>query len=208
LQTEIPAPRWLDSQTWLILDAPGWISVAIAAQLASLRICQPVCTFDNWPHRNGLVQPEKTLAALLRFAPWLEHVRRGWVAEMPPVWICDATRLGTRAGMPREFDNRYFLDDSILPGPELLKTSGIQRIVYATSLAGDGQTADLNDYFQLMHQNGLPLFQITLEGRTEFLSEPVSFEPKSRLSVNRNSFFRSSIGGFGASIPEPSSSSG
>jgi hypothetical protein len=208
LQGEIAAPIWLDEQTWLILDAPGWISVAIAAHLASLRVAQPVCTFDNWPHKLGLVQPEKTLAALIRYAPWLEHARVGWTSAMPPVWVCDNTRLGTRTGIPREFDNRYFLDDSILPGPELLKTSGIEKIVYATSVAGATQTADLTEYFKLMIQSGYPLFQISLEDHLQWQSEPTPFEPTYRPPVKRRSFFRSSIGGFGANIPDPSSSSG
>ncbi|HBJ35180.1 MAG TPA: hypothetical protein DDZ51_10580 [Planctomycetaceae bacterium] len=208
LQSEIPVPKWLDEQTWLILDGPGWISVAIAAHLASLRVAQPVCTFDNWPHRLGLVQPEKTLAALIRYAPWLQYARNGWTNTMPPVWVCDNTRLGTRSGVPREFDNRYFLDDSILPGPELLKASGIEKIVYATSVAGAMQTADLTEYFKLMIQSGYPLFQISLEDLVQWQSEPVPFEPISRQPIKHRSFFRSSIGGFGANIPDPSSSSG
>lgn len=208
LQFEIPAPKWFDDQTWLILDAPGWISVAIAAHLASMHIAQPVCTFDNWPHNRGLVQPEKTLAALIRYSPWLAHARSGWTATTPPVWVCDNTRLGNRTGMPNEFDNRYFLDDSILPGPDLLKTLGIGKIVYATSVAGAMQTADLTEYFKLMVQSGYPLFQISLEDLVQWQSDPVPFEPAARQTVQRKSFFRSSIGGFGANIPDPSSSSG
>jgi hypothetical protein len=208
LRTEIPAPKWLDAQTWLILDAPGWISVAIAAHLASLRVAQPVCTFDNWPHSLGLVKPEKTLAALLRYAPSLEHARQGWTEAMPPVWVCDNTRLGDRAGWPNEFDNRYFLDDSILPGPDLLKSAGIQKIVYATSPAGAMQTTDLTEYFKMMMQSSFSLFQVSLDDLNDWQSDPIPFVPAIRPPLIRSGFFRSSIGGFGANVPDPSSSSG
>jgi hypothetical protein len=208
LANEIPAPKWLDAQTWLILDAPGWVSVAIAAHLASLRVAQPVCTFDNWPNSRGVVQPEKTLAALIRYAPWLEHARKGWTEAMPPVWVCDNTRLGERVGRPSEFDNRYFLDDSILPGPDLLKTIGIQKIVYATSIAGAMQTSDLTEYFKLMIQSGLSLFQISLEDLARWQSDPLPLVPMTRAPLKRRGFFRSNIGGFGANVPDPSSSSG
>ena len=45
----------------------------------------------------------------------MSDVRRELVDQSPPVYICDRNRLGTTPGRPRDFDNRYFLDDSILP---------------------------------------------------------------------------------------------
>jgi hypothetical protein len=208
LQQEMPAPRWLDSETWLILDGPGETSVAIAAHLASLQQCQPVCTFDNWPHAAGLVKPERVLAALLRYVPWVAHARRSWDAGLPPVWVCDDTRLGTRSGVPNEFDNRYFLDDSILPGPEILHRAGITRVVYASPGQRAAQTADLTEYFQFLVTSGFALYRIGLDDGQAWQSQPEPFQPIVLTSVKKSGFFRSSAGGFGVPIPEPSSSSG
>ncbi len=208
LRGELPAPRWLDSQTWLILDGPGITSVALAAQLASLQLCQPVCTFDNWPHDTGLVQPERVLAALLRYAPWLDHARRTWDAGLPPVWVCDDTRLGSRQGRPKEFDNRYFLDDSILPGPEILRGSGITRVVYAVTSKRVAQTADLTEYFKFLVTSGFELYRIGLDDLQTWQSPPEPFTPVELTPIKRSGFFRSTAGGFGVPIPEPSSSSG
>lgn len=206
--SSVPAPRWLDQQTWLILDAPGWISVAVAAQLAQYRVCETVCTFDNWPHPKGLIQPEMTIAALLRYAPMMETVRRNLVFGLPPVWVCDNTRLGNQPGSPGQFDNRYFLDDSILPGPELLKTNGIQRVVYASPGLSSPPTADLTDYFNYLIQQGLPLLRVGMSSVEAWKAEPVPVHQIPKLPLNRGSFFRATAGGFGSEIPEPSSSSG
>ncbi len=208
LRHELPVPKWLDVQTWLILDAPGYLSVAIAAQLAPHRVCQTVCTFDNWPHFNGLVKPELVLAALIRYSTSMEIARRGWSVDLPPVWICDSLRLGNKPGRPRDFDNRYFLDDSILPGPDLLKQHGIQRIVYGNSNLGSPPTADLTGYLDMLIKQGLPVFQIGLDSMESWRAPPVPMTRIPQLPFKSTGFFRSTAGGFGSPIPEPSSSSG
>jgi hypothetical protein len=234
LRGELPAPSWLDRETWLIVDAPPVLSIAVAAQVASLRLAQPVCTFDNWPNPLGLVRPERALAALLHFAPWLEHARHGWTADLPPMWICDGERLGWNPGQPGEFDNRYFLDDSILPGPAVLMQAGIRKLVYATlgsvesppSRVAEDQTAgpapapqvqsglkvspDLTAYLAELRRAGIDVQGLALGSLDRWRLGPVPLElvTKPLDQINRGSFFRSSAGGFGAPIPEPSSSSG
>lgn len=231
LRGELPSPNWLNRETWLILDAPAITSIAVAAQVASLRLAQPVCTFDNWPNPLGLVRPEKALAGLLYFAPWLDHARKGLTVDLPPMWICDSERLGSGPGRPGQFDNRYFLDDSILPGPAMLKEAGIRKVVYGTigppsdrqPNAGTTEgtnpergfrpaviTADLPDYLASLETAGLQIEGLNLTSLDDWRRGPVRFErpiaPVKNLS--RHGFFRSTAGGFGAPIPEPSSSSG
>ena len=204
----VPVPRWIGADSWLILDGPGWISVAVAARLVEHQACQTVCTFDNWPHALGLVKPEMTLAALIRYAPLMAIARRNLLAGLPPVWVCDNTRLGTRTGRPKEFDNRYFLDDSILPGAELLKTHGIGRVIYASPTIQAPPTADLIPYLEYLKKQGISVQRISMSSVETWKSEPVPLESISPLPLNKGSFFRSTSGGFGAAIPEPSSSSG
>lgn len=208
LQGELPAPRWADRETLLFIDAPGPISVVIAAQLAAMQCCQTVCTFDNWPHTRGLVRPETVLATLLRYAPWIDHVRRNWRPDLPPAWVCDNTRLGIRSGSPKEFDNRYFLDDSLLPGPEVLRKAGIRRLLYIHNTPFTAVTADLTEYLKLLVKQEFVLQRIELSSIEHWRGLPQPLGEIGSGKVKRGSFFRATVGGFGAVIPEPSSSSG
>ena len=124
-------------------------------------------------------------------------------------------RLGTRQGQIGEFDNRYYLDDSILPAADVLRRAGIRRAVYlgwggeeenpdAPAQAGAIPLADLVDWFaELLH------------GGIEVVHAPVS-DPELRLRpfqarsvrppFSTKGYRRSAAGGFGTEIPEPSSS--
>jgi hypothetical protein len=207
LTPESPPPAWAADDVWAIVDLPGPVSVATAAWLCASAGFQPVCTFDNWPNPAGLVHPERTLAALLRYATLMEQARRPLRPESPPLWICDRDRLGSRPGRPKEFDNRYFLDDSLLPGPELLKAAGIRQVVYFVLERNQPELADLSSYFAMLQTQGFTLLRAALEDEESLLRRPEPFEPQRR-QFRATGFFRSTAGGFGAPIPEPSSSSG
>jgi len=208
LRSEPPAPAWLDAQTWLILDTPPLSSIALAAWLSSRQLCQTVCTFDNWPHPAGLLKSEVALAGLLRFAPLVAQARQQWHKGLPPVWICDSGRLGTQPGKPRDFDNRYYLDDSLLPGPELLRQNHLHRVVYASLTLTDPPTSDMVGYLHLLQKQGLPVLRLALGSEQAWRDGPVPAGEIPAPVFNTQGFFRSTSGGFGSPIPEPSSSSG
>jgi hypothetical protein len=208
LRTEVPAPSWLDAQTWLILDGPPLTSISLAAHLCAQQVCQPVCTFDNWPHPAGLLKTEVALAGLIRYVPLMAQARPRWHKGLPPVWICDNGRLGTRPGKPRDFDNRYYLDDSILPGIELLRQHQLQRVVYATLRVQDSPIADIVGYLHGLQKQGLPVLRMGLDSRETWEAGPVPAGELSPPAFSTQGFFRSTSGGFGSPIPEPSSSSG
>ena len=147
LARPIPPPPWAEEDVWAIVDLPGHESVAVAAWLCASAGFQTVSTFDNWPHKDGLIKPEMSLAALLRYADLVRMARQELSDKAPPVWICDRTRLGTRRGRPKEFDNRYYMDDSVLPGPQLLKSAGIRRVVYVCPGPGQAELPDFSDLF-------------------------------------------------------------
>jgi len=201
-----PAPSWFTPETWVILDLPGPRSVEAAAWLIESVLCQPVCTFDNWPHARGVLKPEETLAELLRWASTVASVRPRITAEAPPLWVCDRGRLGERPGRPGEFDNRYFLDDSVLPSPKLLARHGIERVIYVVQQGSDVPLADLESCFSDLLTAGIPVLRQVLANPEEgprALSSPPSPRPPPR-----SGFRRSSAGGFGTHVPEPSSGSG
>lgn len=194
-------PPWLTPNTWTIVDLTGPASVAAGAWLAEG--AQLVCTFDNWPHTKGVLKPEHTLAALIRWASTVEEARRWRPPGAPPVWLCESLRLRGAPGRPGQFDNRYYLDDSILPGTNLLRAAGITRIVYLT--AGEAPQLDLETPLAEYRKDGIGVFTASIAD-SDFALQPYEppATPRPRPSAG---FRRSSAGGFGTEVPEPSSGS-
>jgi len=201
-----PRPGWVNGVTWTILDLPGPLAVEAAAWMITSAGCQPVCTFDHWPHPRGLLRPENTLAELLRWATTVAESRPELTETSPPLWICDSERLGTRKGQPREFDNRYYLDDSILPGPLLLRRAGIERAIYVTLRAEEIPLLDLEAYFGDLLAMGVEVLWVDLNDPA-MRPQPFS-APRTPRRLKRGDFKPSSAGGFGTEIPQPSSSGG
>jgi hypothetical protein len=200
-----PPPSFVGPETWVILDLPGPASVQAAAWLIGIG-CQPVCTFDNWPHPKGLLRSEQTLAELIRWASTVAPLRAKLRADSPPVWICDSWRLGVKPGKPGEFDNRYYLDDATLPSPRTLLGAGIRRVVYVTMGMAEVPVLDFEAYFAELLQAGLAVEHADLEWP---LFEPKAFAAPSRpRQVPTVTFRRSSAGGFGTEVPQPSSGGG
>jgi hypothetical protein len=198
-----PPPDWLTPSTWTILDLPGARSVEAAAWLVGVTGAQPVCTFDNWPHERGVLKPEHALAELLRWATTLREARSRIGADAPPLWICERERLGERPGRPNEFDNRYFLDDSVLPGPGVLSRYGIERVVYVVPNVDDEPLADLEGYFGELLLAGIAVLRLGLTPEGSSLM-PFSSRRSPR-PIPRWTYRRSAVGGFGTLVPEPSS---
>lgn len=199
-------PGWVDRSTLTILDLPGPRTVEAAVWLVSGAGMQPVCTFDHWPHPKGVLRADLVLAELLYWAGTLEGARGRIQAEAPPLWICDSERLGTRAGKPGEFDNRYFLDDSTLPGAGFLVRAGIRRVVYLSAAEGELPVVDLEAYFTDLLTAGIAVLRVNELDPT---GEPVPFSaPPSPRPPPRSGFLRSAAGGFGTSVPLPSSGGG
>jgi hypothetical protein len=202
-----PAPFFVAPESWTVLDVPGPACVEAAVWLTAAG-CQPVCTFDNWPHPKGVLQAELVLAELLRWAPVMASLRSRLRPDSPPLWICDNQRFGHRVGTPGDFDNRYYLDDSILPGPALLRSHGIRRVVYVTLAAPPEQTPllDLQSPFAELLTAGFPVEHVELaSGSLE--PRPFASSP-GRRRIAKSTFFRSGAGGFGSDVPEPSSGGG
>jgi hypothetical protein len=199
-----PPPPWLTRDTWTILDVPGPRAVEAAVWLVEASGCQPVCTFDNWPHPKGVLKAEHVLAELLRWATTMAAARRSLDAAAPPVWICDSERLGAKAPTPGEFDNRYYLDDSILPGVELLRSAGLRRAIYVTATEKE-PLPDLDGYFRDLLGAGFSVLQVPL---SDPLLEPGRLRLPAFPRPAPSDFRRSGAGGFGQDVPHPSSGGG
>jgi hypothetical protein len=211
-----PVPAWMTGDTLCVVDLPGRAAVQAGAWLVSSGAGQPICTFDHWPHPRAILKAEDILAELLRWGPVMERARGRIPAGATPVWLCDATRLGTRKGEPGEFDNRYFLDDSILPPARLLQREGIRRVVYlsqgtdilpgATPSVGDAiPLVDLEGWFTDLLLAGVPIFHASVTDPAFTLE---AFQaPATRRTFEVTGFRRSAAGGFGTEVPMPSESS-
>ena len=198
---EFQLPEWVDTTTLLVIDLPGPQSAALGAALA-IAGCDLVCTFNNWPYPGALVKPEQTLAALLRYASLLDKKRTAYSTPGPVAWLCDNTRLGARVGKPGEFDNRYYIEDSLIPGPNYLRERGISKIVYITSPDIKVQN-DMKGHLHFLKTAGFDLYYaVAVDNGSIGGPKPLSPE---ELTFNTTGFFRSSAGVFGAPVPHPSS---
>jgi len=198
----LEAPGWLDDRTLTVLELPGMVSVAAGAGLATLG-CQLVSTFDNWPHPMGLLKPEDVLGQLLYYAPRVHAARGLLTPTSPPVWLCDADRLGSRSPVPRDFDNRYYLDDSLLPGTLILKAHGIERIVLVVARVNDRPAPDVEAWLADRAKDGLEILRVALRDPDQDARAYAPARPRMP-----NVGMRSDAGGFGRLVPEPSQSSG
>lgn len=201
-RTPFQPPQWMDASTLLFIDLPGPQSAALGALLAMHAGCDLVCTFNNWPHPRGVIKPEQTLAALLRYASLLEKKRTVYPTPGPVAWLCDWGRLGVMQGKPGDFDNRYYIEESIIPGPNYLRERGIENIVYVPEMPNTVH-ADLGVHLQEFSKAGFAVMRSTVSHDGSLTAPTLLILPPQTFSTM--GFFRSSAGGFGAPVPHPSS---
>jgi hypothetical protein len=208
LAPNAPAPPWAQRDTLVLVDLPGPSAVSVGLYLATVGH-QPVCTFDTWPHKKAAIAVERTLGALLYFAVEMSEARARLSPTSPPVWLCDRDRFAAAAPKPGRFDNRYCLEDRLLPGPSFLRERGITRVVYVAPDATSKELQDLSGYLGDLKTTGFELARTSIESEAAFLSPvPLTPEPAVTAGATLLRFARSSAGGFGAFVPEPSASGG
>jgi hypothetical protein len=214
LQYEEPLPAWAESQSvMLMLDFPGPMAVHAGYSFAYRGGFQPVCTFDNWPNRFGVLRPEDIISAMLYYAPYMDQIHQSHTARSLPMWLCDFNRNGRSKPGPSQYDNRYALEDRLLPGPQLLLANGIDSVVYLTEEAPRIVSWDVIPWLRNLAGKGITVYLATLADEKLYRDPtPIRMEDSSKVILKSNqqarSLMRSSAGGFGAMIPEPSSSGG
>lgn len=204
-------PPWADRNTLVLLDLPGPRSVSVGYLLAATAGCQTVCTFDNWPHYSGVLQPQRIIGRMLYYAAAMAQLRREKLApDAPPVWLCDADRLSGRKPPPGGFDNRYLIEDRLLPGPQILRTAGIRRLIYVDETAGSSYVGkeDLRQYLDFISTQGVQVSTVSIAA-PESWQKPENYLRRlitdSTWSPSMLGLMRSSAGGFGGFVPQPSS---
>ncbi|MBI3327892.1 MAG: hypothetical protein HYZ81_14475 [Nitrospinae bacterium] len=148
----------------VFVDLPGVEAVVWGAVLARELRMQPVLTFNNIPHQQGVLAHEHVLGALLYYAQEVEQ--QHLPLEANPVFLADAQRFAPRRTVGRdEFDNRYYLVPTDLPSASQFQARGIKYLVYLTHGERREQD-DLNPYFiDLSTGNAV---QVTVLDPTQF----------------------------------------
>lgn len=216
LKPSADLPSWARQPgTMLMLDAPGPRAVSAAFHLVTKGGYQPVCTFDNWPNSAGVLHPERILGTLLYYAAALADQRKQLASSALPLWICDHDRISLIRPAPGRYDNRYIIEDRLLPGPRMLRAAGIHSLVYIKAAGAQSLPPDLVPYLTELQKNGFHLQSCSLDTAAGFTGvEPLSPPPPSgcltALSASMSNpqmegLMRSSAGGFGGYVPQPSS---
>lgn len=178
----------------IVADLPGQEAVAFAAALAD--VADPVVTFDNWPHPEGVVRAHEVLGAMLYYAGEVaaktaERVKRVSTG-LPAVFVLDSTRLDAPSNDGAQvFDNRYVAK---LPDASALKSMKIANVLYAIP---DGtrkqELDDLNEYFAGYREGGVNVSMLPL---SEFRPETAAAAATAVADTTRRSGASSGYHGY------------
>ena len=205
--------QWVAPDTMVIVDIPDGAAVEVGVTLMK-HGAQPICTFDHWPFlysvmmtrsARPVIQSRPVIDTMYTLAHEVFEIRKDLSPDAAPIWICDDRRLGDGLvePAPGSFDNRYYIDDSILPGIRTLKEAHIRRVVHLRLKEGDDPLPDLVPFLIEAHDAGIDLEYVTLRDKSTW-SQPKSMRKPMKRKLPIRGFRRSDMGGFGKLVPEPS----
>ncbi len=205
--------QWVRPDTLVLLDLPDGATIEVGSILMR-QGAQFISTFDHWPMSQSNVSARPVIDSIelinkmYTLAPKVRQLRQTLSPDAAPIWLCDSRRLGTsgRSPSPGTFDNRYYIDDSILPGVKTLKKGGIRRIVHFNEKLSSEPLPDLVPFILDAHNAGIALEKVSLDEESTWVRPQIMKPPfKRRLPIR--GFRRSDMGGFGQMVPVPSEGS-
>jgi hypothetical protein len=196
----------LPPDTAAVIDVPGSDSVLAGLALAQAGY-RPVPLYNS-SVAPGMLVNMNAVAIYLKLA--IDVLKRCTIgADAPPVFLLNADRLDNAAGatVPGRYDNRWCVVPQDMPSAEFLKDAGITRV----ALLADSVKDDLAHVLYGYQDAGLPIARTV-----DFGIAPTP------ITVTKPSFYKSALyrlevyaglrrnaaGGFGAVVPDPSSSGG
>jgi hypothetical protein len=220
--------------TAIVLDLPGETTVELAMQLAQMGF-RPVPLYNcaNSDASVIIVPVAPIITALARNASLLSTIQLA--PDAPPVFMLDSRRDAGPPPSPKDFDNRWVIFPQDFPSAIFLQAQGIQRVLIVQgkrkSMLSTELEADLYQVAQRWHTGGIEIEtrHISLPNGAAGASETIEAGDYTRastpLTFGRLSRFRlgavgvaatlfavaarrSSGGGFGRIIPDPSSTGG
>ncbi|TVQ40224.1 MAG: hypothetical protein EA370_03865 [Wenzhouxiangella sp.] len=229
--------QWLRPDCLVLVDLAGGQSVQLGVRMLteSPAGAQLVSAFDHWPapnpvrqplnesryiHMAPLLWPPRTvnsavaidsvdvINSMVTLAPRVYQRRQnGIAADAAAIWLCDSRRLVAVKPGPGNFDNRYYIDDSILPGPELLARQNVNRVVLVSPSTQNDPSDDLCSFLNECHGRGMALSRVALDEPATW-ADPVPMPPPPAVRLAGLKYPKSQVGGFGVKVPVPSESSG
>ncbi len=192
-----------DSAWALVVDAPGTECLTLAISLAR-RGWRPVPLFNGVPSlASPLIDVLPLIAGLAALGGELS--RLALAPSAPPVFLLDSRRM-LGAPLPNRFDNRWVVTPQDLPSANRLRHHGVTQVlvVMAPPLA-----EDLAAVLKRWQEDGLTLFQQAGPLRQPLdVPRPRRFRWLLERLLVMWGLRRSSAGGFGGMIPEPSKGGG
>jgi hypothetical protein len=203
--------QWIGPRTMVILDLPGSAVIEVAVVLMNEAGVQVISTFDHWPTCtltrtvDVAIDTAPIVNTMSTLGPTVHGIRGTLARDAPPVWMCDSRRLGPPGASPSPgtFDNRYYIDDSILPGLNTIKRAGIDHVVYFSPSLGDAPSPDLRPFLIEAIKDGFRVEHVALREADTWVT-PRPLETPVETKIPLHSFKRTDLGGFGQLIPEPS----
>jgi hypothetical protein len=196
-----------EGSTALVIDLPGVEAVRAGVQLATQGF-QPVPLFNSAFHANGVVDTVSLAREIVVTTPLLEQnpVPPG----APPVFLLDASRkLGWRSAAPGTFDNRWVVFPQDFPSANFLKGQGVTRVVLITKDPVSQPAEDLAHVLVRWQESGIEILSLPLNPPAEptllQVTKPSGFRSLFYQFLVLTGLRRSSAGGFGGIVPNPSS---
>jgi hypothetical protein len=192
-----------DGSWAIVIDAPGVEGIAIGLSLARMGY-RPIPLYNGVPsNQSPLINVNPIISGLDMGGRELASLQLA--PEAPPVFLLDSQRL---QGNPREmtFDNRWVVTPQDFPSANRLRHHGITHILV---VCAESVAQDLAAPLKRWQDGGLTLYK---QGLGERSALQIPKPPRFRWLMERMAVMwglrRSSAGGFGSYIPEPSKSSG
>jgi hypothetical protein len=194
--------------TAIVVDLPGAEAIACGLQLAR-QGWRPVPLFNTSFGSDAAVPTREILEGLNRGRQWLTET--ALPSDAPPAFLLDSRRMRAASVAPGTYDNRWVVLPQDFPSVGFMRGQGIAAVLLWQK--EQAQPADdLAHVLRRWQEGGLDIF-VEYGGLSS---------PPTKLTVHRPSRFKSfmhrwfvlaglrrnSAGGFGATIPMPSESSG
>ena len=221
VRPEPPSPdEWRDTDvTWapepheqaaLVVDLPGGMALRTGLALAA-RGYRPVPLFNACSSPSAVVSMEPILDLVGRGGPYLAGLFLP--DDAPPAFLLDADRMrGTATPRPGLFDNRWLVFPQDFPSANFLQAHAVNSVLLVQLHAGQPQN-DLAHVALRWQLAGLRL-QVVAPASGGSVPQPLQVQ-RPRLfrwmwhrALASLGLRRNSAGGFGAVVPQPSSSSG
>lgn len=195
------------ARTAIILDLPGQYGVLCALKLAR-RGYRPVPMYNGTSGPgNNLIDVAFIISPLADGAAELKACRIA--PDAPPAFMIDGARTRAKP-LSGQYDNRWIVFPQDFPSARVLRAHGIEQVLlirYPSRIP-----TDLRAVLRPWHNAGIQLS--SMDPQTGIIKpvEPRVFSAASRLFDHLELIFHglrvNSAGGFGGTVPHPSSGSG